>query len=78
MVIFNVGIKILIWIVAVFFVIFYYLCYLWSEMHEKRERIFIAFMVSFLYSVKIFLIGFGLIFLVALIFEYLKTLPKPL
>lgn len=74
MFLFDTGITILIIGTGLFFIVFLYLCYLWSDAPTAEERIIIALAVSFFHSFKIFLIGFFIILFASLIFEYLKTL----
>jgi len=78
MLIFDLGIKLLILAIIIFFLVFSYLCYQWSAMHERRERIIIAVVVPLLYSFVIFFIGFIVIGLVSLALKYLPTFLKTL
>jgi len=68
---FDIGIKILIGGLIIFFIIFANFCYHWADPHTKRERLIIAFMVAFLYSCLIFPVGVIILFLIDLAIKYL-------
>jgi len=76
---FNIGIKILSIGVLIFFIIFFYFCLLWTERFEEKPgqkkkikvAVISAFMVSLLYSFKIFLIGVAILAITSLILKYI-------
>jgi len=78
--IFDIGMKILIFGLIVFFIIFAVFCYYWTEpSYTRKEKLIIAFMVSFLHSCVIFPLGVVILFLVDLatkyLPDYLRNLP---
>jgi len=76
---FNSGIKILGLVVAVFFIIFFYFCLLWTERlgafpgQPKKIKVALisASVVSLLYSFKIFLIGVAILAITSLFLKYI-------
>lgn len=73
---FDIGIKILIIGIIIFFVVFANFCYHWADPHTRRERLIIAFMISFLYSCIIFPIGVIVLVLIDLIIKYFPIVIK--
>lgn len=76
---FNLGIKILLAGLAVFFIIFFYFCLLWTERFEEKPgqikkvkiAVISASVVSLLYCFKIFLIGVAVLAAISLFLEYI-------
>lgn len=74
MLIFNIGIKILLAITVIFFIVFFYLCFVWSGIYTKRERLGIAATVTFIYSFVIFAAGAVVVALISAAWRYLPRL----
>lgn len=74
MLIFNLGIKIILGITVIFFIVFFFLCFSWSSIHTKQQRIVIATTVSFIYSFAVFALGIVLVAVVSLAYQYLPGL----
>jgi len=74
--IFEIGIKILLALTAIFFLVFFYLCALWSKPAHPERRFRIGAMVSVMYSFVFFLAGFILVSLISLILKYLPSFIK--
>lgn len=69
---FNTAIKVLVIACGVFFVVFFYICLLWTERDTKQLRnILGAVMISLLTSFKILAIGFALTIFVSFLVKYL-------
>ena len=71
MLIFDTGIKLLLLSLPVFFLVFFYLCYSWAKPEHPQKSVIIGIAVSILYSFLFFLIGFILIVVISLIWQYL-------
>jgi len=74
--IFQTGLKVLFSLIALFLIIFSILCYMWSAMHPRKERIIIAIMTTLLYGFLFFLIGLILLFLVSFFWQYFPGFGK--
>lgn len=68
---FDIGIKIFIGGLILFFIIFGNFCYHWSDPNTKKERLIIAFMVPFLYICLIFPIGVLILFIIDGLIKYI-------
>ena len=56
---------------SLFFLVFFYLCYAWSVMHEREERLKIGIILTTLTCFKILTIGLVILFLASLILPIL-------
>jgi len=56
---------------SLFFLIFFCLCYAWSAMYKRKERLKIGIIVTTLTSFKILAIGLVILFLASLILPVL-------
>lgn len=74
MLFFNIGVKIILAVTIIFFIVFFWLCFAWSDMHRRGERLGIAAVVSFLYSFVVFFVGVLVVAAVSLVWEYLPKL----
>ncbi|KPJ71613.1 hypothetical protein AMJ50_01220 [Parcubacteria bacterium DG_74_3] len=73
MITFDTGAKILLSFTAVFFLVFFYLCSLWSRPMHPEKRHIIGLMLSAIYGLAFLLIGFlalGIFFLIRENWEY--------
>lgn len=73
----DMAIKFLIGWIAIFFCLFFFLCWHWSAANDKKERIIVSLMVPLMYSFKLFVLGMIIIGIAALCFESLKGVQVP-
>ena len=71
MLIFDTGIKLLLLSLPVFFLVFSFLCYFWAKPEHPQKSVIIGIVISILYSFLFFLIGFILIVVISLVWQYL-------
>jgi len=57
--------------ISLFFLVFFYLCYAWSAIYKRKERLKIGIIVATLTSFKILAIGLVILFLASLILPIL-------
>ena len=76
MAIFDIGMKILLILTSVFFLIIFFLCAGWSKPRHPERHIVIGFLMSILYTFWFFLGGVLLLTLVIIFIKYLFPLIK--
>lgn len=65
--IFNIGLIIILILTALFFAVFFALCFRWADGHTNRDRAEIATMVTFIYGFIVFCVGAALAGVIALL-----------
>lgn len=73
---FSISLWVVIALTGVFFAVFFYLCYIWSDMHKKRQRLEIATMMTGIYGFVFFGAGTAAAVLVSLIIYYVGMVLK--
>jgi hypothetical protein len=72
--VFDIGIKILLILTSIFFLVFFYLCSLWSRPAHPEKRFIIGIMLSGIYTFIFFLAGFVILNLFSVIWENRESL----
>ncbi|MEK7482544.1 MAG: hypothetical protein AAB620_02005 [Patescibacteria group bacterium] len=73
---FSINLWVVIALTGVFFVVFFYLCYIWSDMHKTRQRVEIAAMMTGIYGFVFFGAATAAAILVSLIIYYVGMVLK--
>ena len=73
---FSISLWVVIALTGVFFVVFFYLCYIWSDMHKKRQRVEIATMMTGIYGFVFFGAGVAAAAIISLIIYYAGMVMK--
>lgn len=73
---FSISLWVVIALTGVFFVVFFYLCYIWSDMHKKRQRLEIATMMTGIYGFVFFAAGTAAAAVISLVIYYVRMVLK--